>query len=65
MSLTPFFHADYLALSVDGMTRQQYYRTMVMDAVVAEDLDTIRRHLQRQHPYGTDRFTQTIEAQLG
>ena len=58
-------HADYLALSVDDMTRKQHYRTMVMDAVVAEDLDTIRRHLQRQHPYGTDRFRQTIEAQLG
>jgi len=38
---------------------------MVMDSVDADDVDTIRRHLGRQHAYGSERFRQAIEAQLG
>jgi len=58
-------HPEYLALSVDSTLRQQHYRMMVMDAVDVEDMHTIRRHLQCQHPYGTDRFKLMIEAQFG
>jgi putative transposase len=61
--LTP--HPDYLALSADPAIRQQRYREMVMATVDAEEVDAIRRHLQRQHPYGPDRFRRAIEAQLG
>lgn len=61
--LTP--HPDYLALSTDPATRQEAYRRMVMDAVDPADVETIRRHLQRQHAYGSNRFREAIEAQLG
>lgn len=61
--LTP--HPGYLALSADPIARQQRYRALVMAAVDAEEVDAIRRHLQRQHAYGSDRFRQAIEAQLG
>ena len=46
-------------------TRQQTYRTLVMGAVDLTDVEAIRRHLQRQHAYGSDRFRTAIEAQLG
>ena len=36
-----------------------------MATVDPTDVDAIRRHLQRQHAYGGDRFRQAIEAQLG
>ncbi len=58
-------HPGYLALSADDAVRQQRYRAMVNAAVHAEEVDAIRRHLQRQHPYGPDRFRLAIEAQLG
>ncbi len=58
-------HPDYLALSTDAAKRQQQYRAMVMAAVDAEEVGAIRLHLQRQHPYGLDRFRLAIEAQLG
>ena len=61
--LTP--HPEYLALSTDTAKRQQHYRAMVMTAVDAEEVDAIRCHLQRQHPYAQDRFRLAIEAQLG
>ena len=38
---------------------------MVMDTVNPEDLEAIRLHLSRQHAYGSDRFRQAIEVQLG
>jgi len=38
---------------------------MVMATVDPEDVEAIRRNLQRQHAYGGDRFRQAIEAQLG
>lgn len=58
-------HPVYIALSADPALRQQRYRALVMTNVDAEDVDTIRQHLQRQHPYGSERFRQAIEAQLG
>ena len=61
--LTP--HPDYLALSADYALRQQRYRAMVMATVDAGEVDAIRRHLQRQHPYGPDSFRLAIETQLG
>lgn len=61
--LTP--HPDYLGLSSDPATRQEAYRRMVIDAVDPADVESIRRHLQRQHAYGSDRFRETVEVQLG
>ena len=58
-------HPDYLALGARPVERQQRYRAMVMDTVNPEDLEAIRLHLSRQHAYGSDRFRQAIEAQLG
>ena len=58
-------HPDYLALGTSPVERQQRYRALVMDTVNPEDIEAIRRHLSRQHAYGSDRFRQAIEAQLG
>ena len=58
-------HRDYMALGARPVERQQRYRAMVMDTVNPEDLEAIRLHLSRQHAYGSDRFRQAIEAQLG
>lgn len=58
-------HHDYMAVSADPVLRQRRYREMVMATVDAEVVDAIRRRLQRQHPYGSKRFRQAIEAQLG
>lgn len=61
--LTP--HLAYKALSADPATRHHMYRAMVMETVDPQDVEAIRLHLQRQHAYGSDRFRQAIEAQLG
>ncbi|MEO5565528.1 MAG: transposase [Luteimonas sp.] len=61
--LTP--HPDYMALSADPVIRQQHYRALVLATVDPEVADAIRRHLQSQLAYGSDRFRQAIEAQLG
>jgi putative transposase len=58
-------HPAYLALGEDAPTRQRRYRDFVMATVAPTDIDALRRHLQRQHAYGSDRFRQAIEAQLG
>ena len=58
-------HPAYQTLADDPATRQCLYREMVMATVDPADVDAIRRHLQRQHAYGGDRFRQVIEAQLG
>lgn len=58
-------HPAYLALGEDPCTRQRRYRDIVMATVDPADIDAVRRHLQRQHAYGGDRFRQAIEAQLG
>lgn len=36
-----------------------------MQAIDNDDLDPIRLALQRQHPYGNDRFRTAIETQPG
>lgn len=54
----------YLGLSTDPSTRQDIYRAMVMATVDHEDVEAIRRNLQRQHAHGSDRFRHAIEAQL-
>lgn len=56
---------DYMALGARPVERRQQYRAMVMDTVNPEDLEAIRLNLSRQHAYGSDRFRQAIEAQLG
>ena len=61
--ITP--HANYLALAATPTARQHRYRAMVMDTVDQDDIEAIRLHLRRQHPYGSERFRQAIEAQLG
>lgn len=61
--LTP--HPAYLGLACTREERLRAYRQMVMDTVDAEQMESIRRHVQRQHAYGTDRFRLAIEAMLG
>ncbi len=58
-------HPAYLALGSDPAARQRQHLDMVMAAVNPHDTDACLRHLQRQHAYGSDRFRQAIEAQLG
>lgn len=57
-------HANYLALGNTRSERCAAYRTLAMEALSEDDLNTIRAHLQRQHALGTDRFRAAIEAQL-
>ena len=54
-----------MAISASPAERQQRYRAMVMETVDPQDVDAIRLHLGRQHAYGSERFRQAIEAQLG
>ncbi|HET6632313.1 MAG TPA: transposase [Rhodanobacteraceae bacterium] len=58
-------HASFLALDPDPCTRQATYRDWVMQAVDTDETDAIRRDLQRQHAYGSNRFRAAVEAQLG
>lgn len=60
--LTP--HAQYLALGDTPALRQSAYRAFVAEAIRDDELDLIRRRLQRQHALGSDRFRTMIEAQL-
>ena len=57
-------HPAYLALGADSPSRQQAYRALVAETLVAEELELIRLRLQRQHALGSDRFRACIEAQL-
>lgn len=61
--LTP--HSAYMALGRDPNARCHAYRELVMSTVDDEQVDAIRRHVQRQHAYGTDRFRSAIESMLG
>ena len=61
--LTP--HPVYRALARLPDERLRAYRRLVMDTVDAEQLESIRRHVQRQHAYGTERFRAAIEAMTG
>ncbi|WP_284321697.1 transposase [Dyella acidisoli] len=58
-------HPSYLSLGADATERCDAYRTFVMHAAPSEELEDIRRHLQSQHVYGSERFRAAIEAQLG
>jgi putative transposase len=58
-------HASYLALDRRPDVRCRMYRNWVMQAVDSAETDAIRRHLQRQHAYGSNCFRAAIEAQLG
>ena len=58
-------HPGLLALGTDPASRQAAYRELVRQAVSDDELAAIRRHLQRQHALGTERFRAAIEAQLG
>jgi putative transposase len=58
-------HPAYVALSADAAERRHAYRVLVMEAVASGEVEAIRRHLQRQHAYGSDRFRAAIERQLG
>lgn len=61
--ITP--HQAMLALGQTPDERQQRYRQLVTQALAADEIDAIRRHVQHQFVYGSDRFRRTIEAQLG
>ena len=41
------------------------YRALVMETVGPDEVDAIRRHVQCQHAYGSNRFRAAIDAQLG
>lgn len=58
-------HRAYLSISPDTDERRARYRAFVMETVSPDELDAIRGHVQRQHAYGTNRFREAIEAQLG
>lgn len=58
-------HPAYLQLGETPRERQTTWRALVMQAVPPEETEAIRRHLQRQHAFGPDRFRKAIEAQLG
>jgi putative transposase len=58
-------HRSYLSLSEEPRVRQARYRAFAMANVGADELDAIRRHVQREHAFGTSRFREAIEAQLG
>jgi putative transposase len=58
-------HAIYRSLGPDGATRQAAYRNLVDQVLADSDVDDIRRHLQQQHAFGSQRFRAAIEAQLG
>ena len=58
-------HRSWLAFEHDPIQRQQRWRAFVMAGITHDDPDPLRLCLQRQHPYGSDRFRAAIEAQLG
>jgi putative transposase len=69
MNLTPFSacfrHAMYRALGAEPPAPRTAYRSLVDHALADSDIDDIRRHLQRQHAFGSQRFRAAIKAQLG
>lgn len=58
-------HRAILALGRTPEEQCLRYRNLVQETVEAEETEAIRRHIQHQHPYGSDRFHHAIEAQLG
>lgn len=61
--ITP--HPALRGLGQSPHERRQTYRELVMQAIDPEETDAIRRHLQHQRIYASDRFRRAIEAQLG
>jgi putative transposase len=62
-------HPQYLARDAEDTARQRLYRDWVQSAitpneVAPDEVDEIRRRLQCQHAFGTERFRQMIEEQL-
>lgn len=58
-------HAAWRQLAATPAARRAAWRDLVIQAVAPKETEAIRRHLQRQHAFGTDRFRRAIEAQLG
>ena len=58
-------HPSWLGLDRDDHLRRQRWRAFVMDGIGSDPPDLLRRCLQRQHPYGGERFRAAIEARLG
>jgi len=52
-------------LGADDDERCAAYRSLVMASVDDEEIEAIRTHLQRQHAFGSPRFRDAIESQLG
>lgn len=61
--ITP--HRVMLALGRTPDECKRRYRELVMQAVNADEIEAIRRHVQHQLVFGTDRFRRAIEAQVG
>jgi putative transposase len=58
-------HASWLGIDRDHCRRHQLWREFVLEGKAANTTDPVRLCLQRQHPYGSDRFRAAIEVQLG
>jgi hypothetical protein len=61
MNLTPFF----VALHAEDTARQRQYRDWEQSAITPEDVDEIRRRLQCQHAFGTERFRNCQQDERG
>ena len=58
-------HEDYRLLGADDDSRRAAYRTLFAGRITEEQTASIRTHLAAQRAYGTDRFREAIERQLG
>lgn len=58
-------HAVFLALGGDPAVRAERYRALLDEAIAAEDIYAIRRHLQQERALGSPRFQVMVEAALG
>jgi putative transposase len=57
-------HPAYRVLGATAQERQLAYPRLFDDPPAADELDTIRTYLQRQHALGSTRFQMAIERQL-
>jgi hypothetical protein len=58
-------HSEYLRLDHAPVAHRSAYRTLFEGCVSAEQCASIRAHLASQRTYGSDRFREAIERQLG
>jgi len=58
-------HELYLALGRDVVTRHHAYRELFNQALLEEDVQTIRETLNANYPLGNTHFKQQVEAALG